>query len=250
MPTTSVTVSAVEEFAAVHQGETLTTQAQKAQFTVQPAPLGNGIRIELASGNYIPENSQKIAEYLKYFNSAAEESAHKTTIYPQTGRLRARSYMARIFCEIRDGHRVQQEEADLQTAKGTTRSALILARQGQGRFRDDLLTLRRRCYVTGITDARFLVASHIKPWRISTPNERLDPSNGLLLTPIYDHLFDAHLISFEDDGRMIVSKNLPKKIIAALGIHTSVRGSAFDTATSRFLALHQAELRRQERTPR
>jgi putative restriction endonuclease len=36
-----------------------------------------------------------------------------------------------------------------------------------------------------------LLAGHIKPWRDSTPIERLDPRNGLAACPAHDVAFDT-----------------------------------------------------------
>lgn len=86
---------------------------------------------------------------------------------------------------------------------------LIAARLGQGDFRKELLKLHSDgCPVTGITNTELLVASHIKPWSASTNSERLDPHNGILLSALVDRLFDRGLITFEDDGAMLVSQSL------------------------------------------
>jgi HNH endonuclease len=62
--------------------------------------------------------------------------------------------------------------------------ALVESRLGQGRFRQDLLSLwSRQCAVTGLGVAELLRASHIKPWRSSDNVERLDQYNGVLLAP-------------------------------------------------------------------
>ena len=53
-----------------------------------------------------------------------------------------------------------------------------------------------------------MIASHIVPWRSSTDTERLDKENGILLSPLYDALFDKHLISFQDDGKIMISKGI------------------------------------------
>jgi predicted restriction endonuclease len=50
-----------------------------------------------------------------------------------------------------------------------------------------------------------LRASHIKPWSKSSNRDRLNPSNGILLAAHLDALFDCRLISFADDGTMLVS---------------------------------------------
>jgi len=64
-----------------------------------------------------------------------------------------------------------------------------------------------------------LVASHIVPWaQCATNEERLDPLNGLLLTPNLDKLFDQFLISFKNDGAILLSKELRAEERAALGI--------------------------------
>ena len=49
------------------------------------------------------------------------------------------------------------------------------------------------------------MASHIKPWRDSDNQERLDAYNGLLLIPNYDKMFDKGYISFSTEGKIIIS---------------------------------------------
>ena len=90
-------------------------------------------------------------------------------------------------------------------AASTERASLIRSRRGQGAFREHLIRLwRGRCCVTGVSTRELLRASHIKPWRDSNNAERLDPFNGLLLAVNYDAAFDAGLISFRDDGQVMV----------------------------------------------
>jgi putative restriction endonuclease len=91
------------------------------------------------------------------------------------------------------------------TIPDTTREQLVLARRGQGRFRDAVTRIETHCRITGVNRPELLVASHCKPWRDADNAERLDGENGLLLTPSIDHLFDRGFISFENDGRLIVS---------------------------------------------
>jgi putative restriction endonuclease len=90
----------------------------------------------------------------------------------------------------------------------TTRKQLIDARKGQGAFRRGLLEKWGGCSVTGCTVNEVLRASHIKPWRAASDRERLDVSNGLPLIATLDALFDRGFVSFEDNGKMIVSSNL------------------------------------------
>ncbi len=103
------------------------------------------------------------------------------------------------------------EEADVH-APGLTeteRSYIRNSRIGQGQFRKDLIKkFRSTCPVTGIGDERLLVASHIKPWTLSTNTERLDDHNGILLSALADRLFDKGLVTFSDDGKVLISPSL------------------------------------------
>jgi predicted restriction endonuclease len=90
----------------------------------------------------------------------------------------------------------------------TEKLALISARVGQGKYRSNLIDYWERCALTGFSNVRFLVASHIKPWRKSINQERLDPFNGLLLLPNLDKVFDLGFITFTEQGKIIVSEHL------------------------------------------
>lgn len=92
--------------------------------------------------------------------------------------------------------------------KGEDREAVVRVRTNQSEFRDRLLKRYGKCCLCGVSDARFLVASHIKPWVDSEPEEKLDPDNGFLLCPNHDKLFDQGFISFEDDGTIKISSEL------------------------------------------
>lgn len=102
----------------------------------------------------------------------------------------------------------------------TTRKAIILARVGQGGFRQELIRRYRKCLITGLEVHRLLIASHIKPWKCcrENPEECLDPDNGLLLSPTWDKLFDLGYISFSADGEILFHKKLSKTARRAMGI--------------------------------
>src|ERR1700686_2399449 len=93
----------------------------------------------------------------------------------------------------------------------TQKEALIQARRGQGRFRQDLFAHWSGCAVVGCTVESVLRASHIKPWHSSSDTERLDPANGLLLIANLDALFNHGLITFDDEGKMLISTRLSQK---------------------------------------
>jgi hypothetical protein len=84
-----------------------------------------------------------------------------------------------------------------------------------------------------------LTASHIKPWRCATNAERLDPHNGLLVLPQYDRLFDRGLISFADDGAVLISAALPRHELPVLGVREDARLSAVAQAHRSFLSFHR-----------
>ncbi len=100
----------------------------------------------------------------------------------------------------------------------TNRKALIVARRGQGIFRERVSAHERGCRVTKVSHPAHLRASHCKPWRDSTNEERLDGDNGLMLTPTVDHLFDEGFISFEDSGELIISPVAHKPSLTRMGI--------------------------------
>ncbi|ATP96050.1 hypothetical protein CSE15_00935 [Bacillus altitudinis] len=84
----------------------------------------------------------------------------------------------------------------------------VILRRGQGDFRNRLLLRSQECELCGLRDTRFLIASHIKPWRDCSHSERLDINNGILLCPNHDRLFDSGYISFSINGKIIISSDL------------------------------------------
>lgn len=92
--------------------------------------------------------------------------------------------------------------------EGTDKTVVTNARLGQSYFRKMVLAnYDNKCCVTGLNVSQVLRASHIVPWA-ENKNHRMDPENGLCLSATYDAAFDKHLISFDDDYRMIVSKEI------------------------------------------
>jgi predicted restriction endonuclease len=88
----------------------------------------------------------------------------------------------------------------------TDKLSLIKSRIGQGEFRKKLLSHWKACAVTGYKIPSMLVASHIKPWRDSNNQERLDKFNGLMLMPNLDKAFDSGLISSNKNGEIMISE--------------------------------------------
>jgi predicted restriction endonuclease len=102
---------------------------------------------------------------------------------------------------------VEQIKND-QTLTVLEKESIVLSRIGQGQFRDDLIKLWNGCAISKFDDTRFLIASHIRPWKKSDNREKIDKYNGLLLLPTYDKLFDLGFISFDENGKILISKSL------------------------------------------
>jgi predicted restriction endonuclease len=90
----------------------------------------------------------------------------------------------------------------------TEKSILVKTRIGQGQFRNELIDHWQGCALTHYKQLQFLVASHIKPWRMSDHQERLNPFNGLLLLANLDKAFDLGYITFKDKGQIVISHAL------------------------------------------
>lgn len=121
----------------------------------------------------------------------------------------------------------------------TQRLQLSKARIGQGLFRKRVMLVDPHCRVTGVEDPRLLIASHIKPWRDATNAERISGYNGIMLSPHIDALFDERLITFEDDGRMLVHHSLPKDVLERWSINPHAPLDKFRPEQSEFLKHHR-----------
>ncbi|WP_379654040.1 HNH endonuclease [Pseudoxanthomonas sp. UC19_8] len=122
----------------------------------------------------------------------------------------------------------------------TQREQLAKARIGQGLFRKCVMLVDPRCKVTGVEDARLLIASHIKPWRASSNTERINGFNGIMLSPHVDALFDEHLITFENDGAMHTHPSLDPQVLEAWGIPRATRVEPFRREQHVFLGHHRS----------
>lgn len=92
--------------------------------------------------------------------------------------------------------------------KGLDKEVPAKVRLGQSYFRKMVLAnYANKCCVSGLNIPQLLRASHIVSWAENVKH-RMDPENGLCLSATYDAAFDKHLISFDDDYRMIVSKEI------------------------------------------
>jgi len=116
----------------------------------------------------------------------------------------------------------QEFEEDIKQSnlEKTTKQSIVESRIGQGEYRKNLIKIwKGKCAITDLDLTEVLIASHSKPWKYSNNQERLDPYNGLLLSPTYDKLFDKGYISFDQKGKILLSKKLTSKNIECLDIN-------------------------------
>ena len=122
----------------------------------------------------------------------------------------------------------------------TEKQALIDARIGQAKFRKLVLAMwRGRCCITGCSI--FLTAAHLKPWALATDAERMDPYNGLPLSPNFDKAFDNGLITFDETGRIVLSSSLGKDALL-LGITGDECLIDLDSRYANYLEFHRRNI--------
>ncbi|HMG76424.1 MAG TPA: HNH endonuclease [Pyrinomonadaceae bacterium] len=121
----------------------------------------------------------------------------------------------------------------------TEKDALVKSRRGQGKFREAILSYWGNCAVSDCCELTLLRASHIKPWKDSTNAERLDGNNGLLLNPNLDAACDKGLITFGDDGKIILSPVFSADDRRALGINSMLRLRKITAAHTSYLRHHR-----------
>ena len=233
-----MTFEEIQEFVARTAGEDIPTVAKYTTFKV--SEKGSAFVFELTSGMTRNESFEWMKTSLEIFN--------------QTGSVRVKdynhsqntSYVLGLFVAAKEAKSGDQLTADLEAIQGdgttgaTSKMALVSARIGQGAFREALLSdWGGKCAVTGSITLNAIRASHIKPWRSSSNEERLDPSNGLPLTANLDALFDVGLISFAEDGKLISSPRLSaqEQILFDLECKTLRRRPSRNTAT--YLEYHR-----------
>lgn len=136
---------------------------------------------------------------------------------------------------------------DLETLSEKEKQSVILSRVGQGVFRTRLIHHWEGCSVTGLDNTDLLIASHIKPWRDCTASEAIDMTNGLLLVPNLDSVFDKGYISFDRQGSILISPQLSPLDAEMLGIDTSMQLRWCYPQHENFLKHHREKIFRKNR---
>lgn len=104
----------------------------------------------------------------------------------------------------------EAEEEELPLAVDTTRKAEVEVRKKQYIFRRMVLSSYVNvCCMSGLSEPRLLVASHIVPWNRNNEN-RLNPRNGLCLSVLHDKAYDRGLMTVLPDFTIAVSPEISK----------------------------------------
>lgn len=133
---------------------------------------------------------------------------------------------------------------DINIPEVTERKGLVTSRVGQGYYRKRLLEKwNNKCAVSGCSITEILIASHIVPWKSATDKERLDPENGILLSPVYDALFDKYFISFDSNGEIIISNILSDDDCKMLGVTKNEKIKGLSKGNLEYLKEHRQLLK-------
>lgn len=98
----------------------------------------------------------------------------------------------------------KDKRTEMSESAGTDLLRSIKTRVGQARVRKEILfNYQNKCALCDIDTDILLVASHIKPWSISTQKERIDPSNVVLLCRLHDGLFENGYICLDDNFKVL-----------------------------------------------
>ena len=115
----------------------------------------------------------------------------------------------------------------------------VMSRPGSGKFRKAVLARDGRCVLTGTVmgpvvrrsgqhPKSILEVAHIVPYAKCTPDEGVDPDNGLTMTPAMHAAFDNAYFTIGHDGQVLVSRfadpdHYPPFIIGAKGLTDGMR---------------------------
>lgn len=141
---------------------------------------------------------------------------------------------------IEKAQKIEEEISSL-NVEGASKKAIINIRVNQGIFRDLLLKRYNRCCLCGVENHTLLTASHIKPWAQSEPTEKLDVDNGFLMCPNHDKMFDKGYISFDDDGKIIISDRLTENDRVFLNVDSKMHIELTES-NKKYLKFHREKV--------
>ena len=132
---------------------------------------------------------------------------------------------------------------------GKEQLRLTKTRINQSYFRQQLIKKYKKCVLCGLSNQNLLIASHSKPWSESNTQEKVDPMNGLLLCPNHDSLFDKHLISFDENKKILISPSIKESDFKLLNISYNLSINIPDEAMS-YIDYHRQKYKEKIKNPR
>ncbi|MGX5469124.1 P-loop NTPase fold protein [Bacillus toyonensis] len=99
---------------------------------------------------------------------------------------------------------------------------MSLRRKHQTVFRRNILEVEQKCRICDISNIELLRTGHIKPWFQSSSEERMDINNGIVFCANHDTLFDKGYISFDENGRILISQKLDEESKRNLNINSKI----------------------------
>jgi len=156
---------------------------------------------------------------MKYSPFQQNGSNNQGYLYPCNEEL-----VIRLIDLISDENLPNFEEQGLESANDPERNKLMSIvketeaetkrkiRIGQERFKKALVPLwNHHCALCNVKLPALLRASHSKPWRDCSNEERLNPYNGVLLCCNHDALYDRGYITFDETGKIQISKKISEE---------------------------------------
>lgn len=190
---------------------------------------------ELEEDIFLIDNIEKIR---KIINDIEKDILEQDSRSNRTTALKLYEMFLKSYSSIQD----ELAEIEKQDISETQKESLINSRLGQGKYRQDLKKIwNESCSITGFNQIDIFIASHIKPWKVSTNEERLDKFNGFFLLPTLDKLFDKGYISFTDNGDILISRVIEEDSYGKLNINKNIKIDIFDE-NEKYLEYHRKEV--------
>lgn len=142
--------------------------------------------------------------------------------------------------QIRENEEAEKE-FDRHGVVGRERDAHVRVRENQGTFRKIMLNRYDHCCLCDVRKPELLIASHIKPWSMSDPSEKIDVDNGFLLCPNHDRLFDGGWITVKDNGSVIKSEMISLSDMGSMTVPSRVN-VGLTSGNKKYLAFHRENI--------
>lgn len=172
---------------------------------------------------------------MKYSPFQQNGSGNQGYLYPCNEEL-----VIRLIDLISDENLPNFEEQGLESANDPERNNLMSIiketeaetkrkiRIGQERFKKALVPLwKNHCALCNVKLPALLRASHSKPWRDCSNEERLNPYNGVLLCCNHDALYDGGYITFDETGKIQISKQISEEEYSIYNIELDLQIASF-----------------------